>query len=200
MEKTENKKFFKNKLEMIITCLIFIACIIGFIVIGKMDFTKDDPTDNVVMNQVHPEIPVDNVYEIINAKQANTFILRSNVIILFGTKNEWTGYYAKLLNEVAKEEGINKIYYYDFEDDRARNNATYENIVRFLSNYTVHLDDNSTDLYGPTLVIINKGVISVFDDDTAIMHGKITPKEYWNEYNINLKKNTLTSAFNDYRE
>ena len=199
MEKTQNKKFFKNKIEMVITLTIFVLCIVGFIYLGKVDFSKNKPTDNIRINMEHPEVPVDNVYEYINASQANSFISRSKMIILFGTSNEWTGYYARILNEAAKEVGVNKIYYYDFEEDREKNNATYQNMVAYLNNYTLHLDDGSSDIYGPTLVVINEGVVALFDDESSIVHGSIKPKDYWNEYNINLKLNTLKTVLSDYK-
>lgn len=199
MEKTQNKKFFKNKIEMVITLTIFVLCIIGFIYLGKVDFSKNKPTDNIRMNMEHPEVSKENVYEYINASQANNFILRSKMIMLFGTSNEWTGYYASILNDVAKEVGVNKIYYYDFEEDKNKNNATYQNIVNHFNNYALHLDDGSADIYAPTLVIINNGVIMLFDDESSYIHGAIKPQEYWNEYNLNLKKNTLKVALSDYK-
>ena len=199
MEKKENKNFFKSKIEMIITLSIFVLCIIGFIMIGKADFHKDKPTDNVIMNKEHPEVDKDNVFEYINATQANSFISRSKVVILFGTSNTWTGYYANILNEVAKEVGIDKIYYYDFEEDREKNNATYQNIVGYLNNYVLHLDDGTADIYGPTLVVINEGVVALFDDESSFMHGSVKPEDYWNEYNTNLKINTLRTILLDYK-
>ena len=199
MEKTQNKKFFKNRIEMVITLTIFVLCIIGFIYLGKVDFSKDKPTDSVKMSMEHPQVSEDNVYEYINASQANNYISRNKMIILFGTSNEWTGYYASILNDVAKEVGINKIYYYDFEEDRNRNNATYQNIVSHFNNYVLHLDDGTAELYGPTLIIINEGVISLFDDETSHIHGSTKPQDYWNEYNLNLKKNTLRVALSDYK-
>ena len=199
MEKFQNKKFFKSPLEMVITISIFVLCIVGFIVIGKIDFNKDKPTDNVIMNREHPEVPVDNVYEYITAAQANNYISRNKIILLFGTSNTWTGYYARILNDVAKEVGIDKIYYYDFEEDRFRGNATYQNIVGFFNNYTLHLDDGSADFHGPTLVVINNGVMSLFDDESSFIHGSVTPKEYWNEYNTDLKTITLKAVLSDYK-
>ncbi len=199
MEKPKNKKFFRNKVEMVVTCTIFILCIIGFIYFGRMDFHKEVLSDSALMNKNHPEVDVDNVYEFVNATQVNTYISRKKVIILFGTNNKWTGYYAKILNEVALAVGIDKIYYYDIEDDRAKNNATFENIVYFLDNYVVHLDNGKGTIYGPTLLVINDGVVSLFDDETALIHGSTTPEEYWNDYNTNLKINTLTNILLDYK-
>ena len=197
--KPKNKKFFRNKAELIITTTIFILCIFGFIYLSEIDFQKDELKDNALMHSEHREVPLDNIFVYINASEANSKILHKNVLILFGTSNEWTGNYAKILNEVAKEVGIDKRYDYDIEDDRSRNNATYEHIVNRLKNYTITLDDGSSDLFGPTLLVIKNGVISLFDDETAVRHGNQTPKEYWNDYNTNLKKHTLKSVLEDYK-
>lgn len=191
---------FKSYTQMVVSIILFILFIIGFIYVSTIDFKKDVVKDNEKFVQEHKEvIDKDNVYSYINASDAYTYVKSDSVIILFGIKDSnWVGHYANVLNQVAKEVGIDKIYYYDFTDDRKDKNATYEAIVEYLDNYVTHLDDGTANLYGPTLLIKKDGVVKYFDDDTALIKGNIKADDYWDEYQTNLKKLNLKAALSDY--
>ena len=90
-------------------------------------------------------------------------------------------YYAKILNDVGKEVGIDKIYYYDFLKDRDEANGTYETIVNKLSVYAPVNDEGIQNISAPTVIIVKNGGIIGYFDDTAIIRGNITPDIYYNE-------------------
>lgn len=193
----DNKKIFKNKFHMIIS-FFFAIFTIGFIYLSKLDYSQGISTDNEKIHLEHKEISEDNIFNYVNSTEAYNYIQKSDVIILFGSSSSWVGYYANIINEVAKEINIKEIYYYDIEYDRENKNATYQSIVNYLNTNIYTLDDGTQNIYTPTLLIKKKGNILLFDDTTAIMKGNNNPKEYWNEYNILEKQNTIKSAFEDY--
>lgn len=194
----DKKKIFKNKIHMIISFILFIAFIIGFVYLSKLDYTKDVQDDNEKIHIEHKQIDYDNVYSYINATEAYNYIQKNDVIILFGSSSSWVGYYANILNKVAKELNIETIYYYNIEQDREDKNATYQAIVNYLESNIYFLDDGTANLYTPTLLIKKKGNILLFDDTTAIMKGNIDPSEYWNEFNTLEKESTIKAAIEDY--
>ncbi len=198
----EKKKIwiFKSNTQMIVSIILFILFIIGFIYISTIDFTKTDINDSEKFASEYKDIiDKDNIYVYVNSQDAYAHVKSNNVIILFGIKDsKWVGYYANVLNSVAKENGIEKIYYYDITDDRSDKNGSYQSIVKYLSDYITHLDDGTIDLYGPSLFIKKDGVVLYFDDSNAFISGNISPEEYWNEYQTNLQRNTLTSVLKDY--
>ncbi|MBQ6841276.1 MAG: hypothetical protein IJO63_04085 [Bacilli bacterium] len=190
---------FKSTRQMTVSIILFCLFMLGFIYFGSKDYKVNKITDSEKFVSEHKEVVGDNVFTYINASDVYTYIRRPDVLILFGIRNsDWVGYYANVLNEVAKEIGITQIYYYDITDDRKDGNATYESIVYYLKDYVTYLDDGKMNLYGPTLLIKTDGVITYFDDETAVIKGSVSAADYWDNYQTNLKKETLKVALQDY--
>ena len=191
---------FKSKTQMIVSIILFVIFLIGFIYIGTVDFSNNNIDDNIKIAEEYKDIlDKDNIYQYTNAQFINDYIRSDDVIVLFGIKNsEWVGYYANILNLIAKENNIDSIYYYDITDDRDNKNGTYQSIVNYLSDYVTHLDDGTINIYGPTLLIKKNGKVIYFDDSTAFISGNISASDYWNEYQTNLQKLTLRAVLKDY--
>ena len=191
--KNKKKKFFKNKFQMVIYTIIFIVCIGLFIYIGCIDFTKDIDSESKKFSSLYKEVSDDNLYVFTSASEVLNLLNKEEVsVILFGfPTNKWTGYYANILNEVSKELKIDKLYYYDFYEDRRDSNGTYETIVNKLKVYAPVDDEGNQDIMAPTVVIVRNGVVKAYFDDTSMMKGITTPKEYYNENQIELIKSEL---------
>lgn len=195
----KRRNFFKNKLQMFIYILMFIIFMIGFIYFGKKDYTVKNQTDNEKFAEEHTEVSEDNIYSYIMVNDALNYVKSDDVIILFGVANdEYVSYYANILNDVAKNCGIDNIYYYDINTDRDENNATYRYIVNYLENYIYYFDNNEGEMYAPALLVKKDGNIIYWDSESSIRMGNIKAEDYWNDYQINLKKNTLETVFYEY--
>ncbi len=188
-----------KKIKRIIQIIMFISIICAFIYIGTKDFTKEVIVDNERFDQDYKNVSKDNVFVYANANDVYTVLKGGTGIIFMGFKeNVWSGYYANILNEIAKKNNVEKILYYDFLEDRNNKNATYQSIVLKLSNYVPTLDSGKQDIYAPTLVMVKNGEIIAYDATTSINKGTITPDAYWNEYNVGLKENELITMFQNY--
>lgn len=195
----KKKKFFKSKTQMIIYIIIFCIFIALFIYFGSFEETANKVSDSDKFINEYKEITTDNVFVYLNAQDTLNYIKNDNVLILFGYKNNsYVGYYANILNEVAKEVGIKKIYYYDMTEDRKYKNGSYESIVNYLKDYVITLDDSSQNIYAPTFLVKRAGVIRLFDDEDAFVHGYNSAEEYFDNYRTNLKKITLKKALEDF--
>ncbi len=195
----KKKKFFKSKTQMVIYIIMFCIFIALFIYFGSFEKTANNVSDSDKFINEYKEITTDNVFLYLNAQDTLNYIKNDNVLILFGYKNNsYVGYYANILNEVAKEVGIKKIYYYDMTEDRKYKNGSYESIVNYLKDYIVTLDDGSQNIYAPTFLIKRAGVIKLFDDEDAFVHGYNSAEEYFDNYRTNLKKITLKKALEDF--
>lgn len=188
-----NQKYIKY-----IKNLLFILVIIGFIYVGTRDFSKEVLVDNEKFDEEYTNVSKENVFKYVNHTDVLTKFKGDAIIFMGYPTNKWTGYYANILNEAAKQAGITEILYYDFYEDRLNQNGTYQSIVLKLSNHLPTLDDGTQDIYAPTLVLVKNGKIVAFDNETAINKGTIKPEEYWNEFNTGMKLNTLVTMFNDY--
>lgn len=179
----KKKKLFKSKIQMYVYSLIFIVCIILFIIIGKTDFKKDIDTEAKQFSSIYNLVENDNVFHFSNASEVlNILNGRSGVIFLGFPLNDWTNYYADILDDVSKELNVDKIYYYDFLKDREESNGTYETIVNKLNVYVTVDDEGRKDLHAPTVIIVKNGEVIGYFDDTAIIKGIITPQIYYTEY------------------
>lgn len=189
---------FKNNIQMVVYIIIFIILICLFIYFGKIDYKNEIP-DNIKFSTEYNLVGTDNVFKYVNAADVNMIASGKKGIVLFGNpSSKWVNSYASIVNDVAKEVGIKEIFYYDFFSDRDENNGTYETIVNSLGNYITYTDISAADLYAPTLLVVANDKILYFDSETSFITGTTSPKDYWNEFNTGLKKNTLKEVFTKY--
>ena len=187
-----------KKVKRALQAILFVVIIIGFIYVGTRDFDTDVVVDNERFDQEYANVSKDNVFKYANAAQVLSALKGDAVIFMGYPGNTWSGYYANILNETAKEMGIQEILYYDFYQDRDNRNATYQSIVLSLTNYLTTLDDGTQEIFAPTLVIVKNGSIIGYDNETAFMTGNIDPEDYWDEYQVGLKYNTFKTMFEEY--
>lgn len=190
-----------NKIvKLILQSILFVLIIVGFIYIGTRNFNEKVVVDNERFDADYALVSKDNVFKYANAVEVYA-ALKGNAIIFMGyPSNIWSGYYANILNEAAKDSGITEILYYDFYEDRENRNGTYQSIALSLSNYLVTLDDGTEEIYAPTLVIVKNGKVIAFDNETAFTKGNITPDIYWDEYQSGIKYNNFKTMFREYLE
>ena len=196
----KHETLFKNKLQMVIYFILFAILIVAFIYIGMYDFNPELP-DNERFAAEFNLVSEDNVYEYINASRALMVASGAKGIVLFGSSySNWVNYYASIVNDVAKEVGVDKIYYYNFIKNREDNNGTYEAIVERLSNYVTYNDYGIADIYAPSLLVVSGDEVLLFDTETSFRSSNIVPSEYWNTLNIENKKSELREIFKVYLE
>lgn len=193
----KNEKLFKNKTQMVIYIILFCLLIYGFIYLGKKDY-KVKVSDNERFSSEFSLVSKDNVFKYVNATDARMVAKGAKGIVLFGTNNDWVNYYAYILDKVAKEVGIEEIYYYDFIKNRKDNNGTYEDIVKTLSNYVTYNDKGVAEIYAPSLLVVSNDKIILFDSETSFVKGDILPNAYWNSEKIAEKENQIREAFIKY--
>lgn len=193
----KNKKMFKSKTQMVIYIIIFCLLIYAFIYLGKKEYKVELP-DNEKFSSMFSMVSTDNVFKIVNATEARMVSRGAKGIVLFGTKNEWVDYYAYIVNKIAKEVGVEEIYYYDFTKNRKDNNGTYEDIVKNLSNYVTYNDKGVAEIYAPSLLVVSKDEVLLFDSDTSFIKGKTTPSIYWNSFTQGEKEQELRAVFTEY--
>lgn len=193
----KNKKMFKSKTQMVIYIIIFCLLIYAFIYLGKKEYKVELP-DNEKFSSMFSMVSTDNVFKIVNATEARMVSRGAKGIVLFGTENEWVNYYAYIVNKIAKEVGVEEIYYYDFTKNRKDNNRTYEDIVKNLSNYVTYNDKGVAEIYAPSLLVVSKDEVLLFDSDTSFIKGKTTPSTYWNSFTQGEKEQNLRAVFTEY--
>lgn len=189
-----------KKVKKILQGIAFILIIVAFIYVGTRDFNVSVEIDSEKFDQEYANIDKNNVFKYVNAAELYSRLKGDAIVFMGYPGNKWSGYYANILNEAAKDTGINEILYYNFYEDRANKNATYQSIVLSLSNYLTTLDDGSQDIYAPSLAIIKDGKVVAYDNETAFINGTISPEDYWDEFQSGIKYNNFKTMFEEYLE
>lgn len=116
----------------------------------------------------------------------------TGVVYLGFPECPWCNYYVKYLNEVAKDVGIEKIYYYNILEDRKNNTETYKQIVSLLYDELQFDDEGNKRIYVPNVSFIIDGKIIGNDYETSKDTNNIKePSKYWTNDEISDLKKTL---------
>ena len=105
----------------------------------------------------------------------------------------WCQAYVKYLNEVAKNEGIKEIYYFNILNDRTNNTKEYQKIVKLLGDNLEFDEEGNHRVYVPNVSFHINGEIIGNDFETAYdTKGFEKPSDYWTKEEIKDLKETLT--------
>jgi hypothetical protein len=135
----------------------------------------------------------DNIFIYRNAEETADILANGRGIVFIGFKEcPWCQLYAVFLHDVAREMGIQLIYYHDIREDRENNTESYQRIVSILSDRLQYDDEGRQRVYVPDLTIVSEGMIIFRDFETSKeTWGYSTPEEYWNEERVNALKERL---------
>lgn len=176
--------------------LIVFSIVIGLILIvdGILYFCfKHNLNDKHVFAKEY-NISSDNVYIYASENKVYNLLKNGTGVILFGNKdNKWISSYASVLNEVAKEEEIKKIYYLDISNI---NKKDYEKITSLLGSNLLNDEFGEGILKTPNLSVVLDGIIIGNNNLTSLETGN--PKDYWSEEKIKEFKNTLKRMLKPY--
>lgn len=173
--------------------LLLIASLVVYFVFIK----KDNNTDNIKFSKEYTSVSKDNVFvyrskdEIINILEHGT-----GIVYLGFPECPWCEAYVVLLNEIAKNEGIEKIYYYNIREDRKNNTKFYQKVVSILNDYLDYDEEGKKRIFVPNITFVKEGKIIFNDNETSLISDKV-PSEYWTEEKKNLFNEKLRKNINE---
>lgn len=188
----------KNK-RIIITMGIIIFILIGIIIFllieSEIKQKKLIQSDATKFAEEYTQVSKKNVFVYADiSKIINTLENGTGVIYLGFPECKWCQRYVVYLNEVAKDRGISKIYYYNIRQDREENSKNYQKIIKLLKDYLPKDENQNPRIYVPAVIFMSNGKILGFDDETAYdTKGYENPNEYWTEKEIKSLKDKLNS-------
>ena len=144
----------------------------------------------------YPLIGNDNIFVYRNASETADILANGRGIVFIGFKEcSWCQLYVVFLQDVAREMGIERIYYLDIREDRQNNSESYQRIVDILSGRLQYDDEGQPRVYVPDLTIVSRGRIILHDFETSKdTLGYSTPQEYWNDERVNALKERLRAG------
>ena len=183
---------------IIITLGIIIVILIGIIIFLLVGNNKEEETvlsDAARFSQEYTLVDKNNKFvysdidEVIDVLEDGT-----GIVYLGFPECKWCQQYVVYLNEVAKDRGISKIYYYNIREDREKNTKDYQKIVSLLKEYLEEDEDGNPRVYVPAVTFMSNGKILGFDDETAYdTKGYDDPSEYWTDKTVENLKDRLNS-------
>jgi len=187
---------FKTKYVKIIVVLemkkIKIIGIIIFAVIGALLIYNHFNTEEFrksLPNKISKAYGLDSktvVYESANIDEVINIISNKYGIIFMCTpETKWCKKYAELLNEVAIEKDVDKIYYLNIKNERSMNTNKYQKLVNQLEDVLFTDDTGNKRIYMPEVVFVRDGKIIAHDNETSFITNDQTVSDYWTPENIN---------------
>lgn len=198
MKKKEEKK---NKIVyIIIGILAVIALGVGFYV-GYNSVKDNKETDAVRFASEYP-VSEDNVFVYRTLEEINKILENGTGLIFFGFPEcPWCRGYAPIINEIAKQEKLEKVYYFNIKQDRADNTELYQKAVKLLEENLRYDEEGNRRIYAPSLIAVKNGKVVGFDD-TRYWNNKSyeTPEDFWNKEDLTSMKEKLVKMITDVNE
>ncbi len=167
---------------------LVVAC--GLIVYANLATRQSTPpfdsSDAVQFSSEYTEVPADNLFNYRSADEIINILEHGTGIVFLGFPEcQWCQAYAPMLNQAAKDNGLEKIYYYNILEDRQNNTATYQKLVKLLSGQLQFDDEGRERIYVPHVAFVRGGQIVASDYETSKdTAGAKVPSDYWNAERI----------------
>lgn len=187
----------KNKKNIIIICIILLVVSI----IGALFIFSNSKKDEVTINKdakkfakEYKNVSEDNPFVYKNVDEIIKIMKNGTGVVYLGYPEcPWCGEYVKYLNEVAKEVGIEKIYYCNTKKVKEENMDKYYELVSLLHGNLQYTDEGEEWIFVPNVSFHIEGNIIGNDYETSKdTHGLKDPKEYWTKEEVKDLKKKLT--------
>lgn len=187
----------RNILKKIIYVILFVLMIFAFIYLSEK--YKDNSKEEVkTISNYYPEINSD-VFNVINGTKLINVIKKDKSIIFIGSQtSRWSRQYIKELNSIFQEIGLDKIYYYDINNDKAQKNSNYYEIRELLNGFLTSTDGSENNLLAPSFYIIDNGKVLYYNNDTVAMKNTTEIEDYWTEEQKKQFAFEIKNAINKY--
>lgn len=186
------------KKRTIVDLLLIFGLLVLLIFLGRKDYNVDKTKDNKRFDKDYSMVSKDNVFKYIDGEQVLNILDSDGIIFMAFKENEWSNYYANILNTSAKNIGIEEISYYDFLADRNKKSVDYQKIIEKMKNHLKKNDMDEVNLNAPCLVVVKNGTIFAYDDETSFNDATVLPKDYWNEERTQSKLQQFNIIFTAY--
>ena len=180
----------------IIILLVLVAIGISLFFLFR-DEEEPEVSDAQKFASEYTQVTSDNVFLYRNASEIIRILENGTGVVYLGFPEcKWCQKYVTYLDEVAKENDITRIYYFDIYDARANNTEEYQQIVSLLEEYLAYDEEGNKRVFVPAVVVVDGGEIVGFDDETSLdTHDLDDPEEYWTEEEVNDLMDKLATMF-----
>lgn len=183
--------------KKIIIILISIFLIGGVLVSFQILNSRNNDAKN--FSKEYFNVSNDNVFIYKNVDDIIDIMKHGTGVVYLGYPEcPWCQAYVKYLNEVAKEVGIDKIYYCNTKKVKENNMDKYYELVALLSGNLEYNDEGKEWIYVPNVSFHINGKVIGNDNETAKdTKNKKDPKDYWTKEETKELKTKLNKYMNE---
>ena len=186
------KKILESSKKNVYIIFGIIAVLILIISLSFL-FKKDKMSDAERFAKEY-DFTVNNVFVYRNLDEINKILENGTGVVYLGFPEcPWCRGYIPYLNEVAINEHLDKIYYFNILNDRKNNTSSYKKTIELLNDYLKYDNEGNKRIYVPAVIAVNNGKIVGFDDESSLdTKGYETPEEYWKNEDLDGLKKRLS--------
>lgn len=156
---------------------------------------ENDISDSERFSEEYSEVPEDNMFVYADIDEiVDVFERGTGVVYLGFPECPWCQRYVRYLYEVAKEKGVEEIYYFNVRNDRTENSEGYQKLVSELDGFLSFDDEGNPRIYVPDVSFVVSGKIVGHDNETSTQSGDVDM--YWVEERVQGLKRRLRDMFN----
>jgi len=175
-------------------CLLLLVILAIFLIVFKDD--NKALSDGYIFSQEYASVSEDNPFVYRSANEIIEILENGTGVVYLGFPEcKWCQRYVKYLNEVAYEEDIEKIYYFNIKETRENNTESYQKIVSLIGDYVPFDEEGKRRIYVPAVIYVNKGEIIGHDNETSMVSGDVD--EYWTEDKVDALKERTRKFMRD---
>ena len=142
-------------------------------------------SDAAKFKSEYPRVAANNHFVYASDKEVlSVFDSGSGVVFLGFPQCPWCQHLSEYVDQAARTEGIDKIYYLNIRDARASNNEVYQKLVKKLEPYLDKDDSGKPRIFVPDVSIVKNGKIIGRYKEESTGDDNITPDKYWTSERI----------------
>lgn len=194
----------KKKKTIIISSIVVLLLIVGlvlFLVFKKNKINKNIDEEKIKFAEEY-KTTKDNVFTYRTIEEINKILKNGTGLVFLGFPEcPWCRGYVPIINEVAKKEGLEKVYYFNIYEDRKNNTEEYQEMVKLLKGFLRYDDEGNERIYAPSLIAVKNGKILEFDDTRYWDNKKYdSAEEFWQSADLKPMKEKITKMINEVNE
>ncbi len=155
--------------------------------------TTTDKADAQRFATEYTSVTADNVFVYRDADEIIRIMKKGTGVVYLGFPEcPWCQAYVEILNDVAKEEGLDTIYYFNISDDRKNNTEKYQEIVALLGDNLQFDNEGNPRIFVPNVSFhVNGELVGNNHETSKDTLGLDSPEDYWTDERANNLKDTL---------
>lgn len=181
-----------NKKNILLLIFLAVAVTIAITIAASFYQNQAAPTNEPKANTAtlsdaqkfasdYSQVKQDNRFSYVTGEQAVDLLKNGNGMLFLGFKEcPWCQSLAPLVDEAAKQQDLQQVYYLDIRQARTDNDSTYQQLVDILRDHLQKDENGEPRIYVPDVTALKDGkIVSRFKQEPS--EGQTTPAEFWTD-------------------